>query len=76
MKKENIKTALIWALLLLSLVLIIAGCNGKKYYLILPGYSPRSTIITEQEKFENRFTEQFREADSLFNEKYDLPLTR
>ncbi|MEL7600600.1 MAG: hypothetical protein AAGU18_10960 [Proteiniphilum sp.] len=76
--KEKLKTALIIILLILSTCLILIGCKTNRFRFILPGYSIRSTsVIHYRDNCDlNRFTEQFREADSLFYEKYELPLTR
>lgn len=76
--KEKLKTVLIIALLFISICLIIFGCKTNRFRVIIPGYSIRSiSNIDYRDQCDlNRFTEQFREADSVFYEKYELPLTR
>ena len=78
--KEKLKTVLIILLLVLSTILILISCRTNRFCVILPGYTPRSIPSIEidyRDKYPyNRFTEQFREADSLFYENCELPLTR
>lgn len=76
--KEKLKTAAIIILLITSLILII-GCRTNRFTIILPGYSPRSiSIIHEQLMVKDWSTsiEEQQMADSIFYEKYELPLTR
>lgn len=70
--KKNLKHLEMMILLIISIALII-GCKPDRYIVIFPGYSPRSIAITDKE---NRFSAEFEEADSLFDEEYELPLTR
>ncbi len=76
--KEKLKTALIIILLIISTGLILFGCNTNRYSVILPGYNIRSiSVIDYRDQCDyNRFTEEFRKADSIFYEKYEFPLTR
>lgn len=71
--KEKLKTIAIIILIILSLALII-GCRTKHYTLIMPGHSIRSISIIEREY--EMFSDQFELADSMFNDKYNFPLTR
>lgn len=76
--KEKLKTVSIIALLILSIGLILTSCRSNRFCFILPGYNIRSiSVIDYRDQCDlNRFTEQFRDADSVFYEKYELPLTR
>lgn len=71
--KEKLKTLVIIILLIISLILIIA-CRTNMKLIILPGHNPRS--ISNIDCDYNRFSDQFEIADSMFGEKYKLPLTR
>lgn len=76
--KEKFKTILIIFLLIISTGLIIFIYKTNRFSFILPGYSIRSMSITDyRDRNEpNGFTDHFREADSIFYEKYEFPLTR
>jgi len=76
--KEKIKTIMIIILLIVSGCLILFGCKTNRYRFILPGYSIRSiSVIDYRDQSDlNRFTEDLRMDDSVFYEKYELPLTR
>lgn len=71
--KEKLKTAAIIILLVISLILVIA-CRTNRFYVILPGHSQKSIPVIEHEY--NRFSEELEMADSMFNVKYEFPLTR
>lgn len=73
MKKEKLKTALIVILLIISLILIFS-CKSSRYTIILPGHSLRSISVIEKDY--EMFSDQFELADSMFNDKYNFPLTR
>lgn len=71
--KEKLKTALIIILLIISLILIFS-CKSSRYTIILPGHSEKRVSAVEKE-FEI-IEDPFEYADSMFNEKYNFPLTR
>lgn len=73
MKTNKILKPFAMIILLIISIAFIFGCKPDRYVVIFPGYSPRSIAITDKE---NRFSDEFEKADSLFDEKYELPLTR
>lgn len=73
MEKEKIKTGVIVFLLIACLILIIS-CRPFKCLIILPGHSEKRVSAVEKE-FEI-IDDPFEYADSMFNDKYNFPLTR
>lgn len=73
MKKEKLKTVVIIILLVTSLILIFS-CRSSRHTIILPGHSLRSISVIEKDY--EMFSDQFELADSMFNDKYNFPLTR
>jgi len=73
MKTNTLKSVLV-IIVFCSFALTLFGCNTSKFYVIKTGYSLRSISVVNYEDTQNinRFTEQFSEADSVFNEKYKL----
>lgn len=71
--KERIKKALIILAIILSLILIIAGCK-KRLALFLPGRSQR-TIKTIDKEFKHD-PNDCNIADSMLSDIYQFPLTR